>query len=835
MVRYIMDTAIAEATRCLMCHDAPCHKGCPASVNPKYFIRKIRFGDMAGAVRLLREANVLAGSCAYICPCLSTCGSECTHEKLTRPIDISGLQRFVMDWERESGMVIPPPPRNCSAGGQASPHRVAIVGAGPAGLACAADLAVAGLDVHIYEQGARAGGQLRLSIPSGRLPSDVVDFEIEFIEKLGVQFHFNQEINDLTELKKNHDALFFATGLMGSRSLGIPGSDKQNIFDALDFLMQAKEGNVPRLGKRVLVIGGGDTAIDAARTAAEQGAKTMILYRRTQMDMPAYRPDIQEAFDEGVEFWFRVIPQEVLGGESVEGIRLQRVSWKGSGRRAKEYDIEGPDFEIKADTIINAIGQVRASDFDLKISKEGWIACDPETMKTSDGVFVGGDFFSGGATAVAAIGDGKRAANAILDHLGCSGIGKRSGFYSGAPVDLSVDFCGVHFENPFILAAAPPSDELDMVREAFKAGWAGAVLKTTSVEGTPVDLKYPMMSGIDYESGKLSAMGNIDLISEYHIDVVEERVRKLKAEFPTKVVIASIMGSEKDEWQSLVRRLSDAGVDMIECSFSCPQGSLGAKPGQMLAQDTALTGTVAGWIKEAASAHPRNVPVVIKITPHVTDICEVAEAVKDAGCDAVCASNTIQSLMGIDLNDWIPYPKVEGKSSYSGMSGPAIKPQTLKVISQIAKDVGIPITGTGGPVTWEDAAEFILSGATTVQFCTAVMHYGFDIIDDLTSGLSDYLVKKKLKSVSELIGRSLPHIVSHEELSYQKKVVSKIDQNKCICDDLCHIACRDGGHMAISVGEDRKPIVDNEKCVGCGLCRLICPVSDCIQMGEIDE
>lgn len=212
--------------------------------------------------------------------------------------------------------------------------------------------------------------------------------------------------------------------------------------------------------------------------------------------------------------------------------------------------------------------------------------------------------------------------------------------------DLSVELCGIKFESPFVLAAGPPTDELDMVRRAFKQGWAGAVLKTTHVESVKVDLVYPMMSSINMEDRRMAGLGNIDLISRYGIEEVEKRVATLKKEFPEKVVMASIMGSNKEEWQELVRRLEEAGVDMIECSFSCPQGSMGQRPGAMLGQDGDASKMVTQWVKSAA----KRAPVVIKITPQVAFIAEIAKKIKEGGADAICASNTIPSLMGIDLD-----------------------------------------------------------------------------------------------------------------------------------------------------------------------------------------
>lgn len=386
--------------------------------------------------------------------------------------------------------------------------------------------------------------------------------------------------------------------------------------------------------------------------------------------------------------------------------------------------------------------------------------------------------------------------------------------------DLSIDFCGVHFVNPFVLSAAPPTDNLDMVRAAFAAGWGGAVLKTTSVETEAVDLVYPMMSAVHYGGQRIIGLGNIDLISEHHIDVVEQRVRALKQEFPDRVVAASIMGSKKEEWQGLVRRLEAAGVDIIECSFSCPQGSMGEEPGAMLAQSIEATERVAGWVKQAA----KRCPVVIKITPQVTNIVKVAQAVKRGGADAICAANTIPSLMGVNVDTFVPYPDVQGSSTFSGLSGPATKPITLRTLAEISRNVDLPITATGGPVSWRDAVEMMLVGATTVQFCTAVMHLGVDIIDDLQDGLAFYLEEKGFDTPADIIGRALPRIVNHGELRRDVKVISSLIEDRCVKCDLCYIACRDGGHQSIKLRDsDRLPEIDREKCVGCRLCVTVCP------------
>jgi len=392
--------------------------------------------------------------------------------------------------------------------------------------------------------------------------------------------------------------------------------------------------------------------------------------------------------------------------------------------------------------------------------------------------------------------------------------------------DLSINFLGIKLENPFILSASPSTDELEIVINGLEAGWAGAILKTTSVEENPVPLKYPMMSSFGNYYRRVLGLGNIDLISKYHIDEVEKRVKILKERFPEKLIAASIMGSKKEDWQNLVYRLKKANVDLIECSFSCPQGSMGEAPGRMLAQSIEATEKVTRWVKEAAE----DTPVLIKITPQVTDIVEVARAVKKGGADGITASNTIPSLLGIDIYNFEPYPSVFGVSSYSGLSGNAIKPITLRTIAEIKRNVDIIISGNGGAYSSRDAIEIMLVGASNVQFCTLPMVYGFRVIEELKSGLSHYLEEMNFKSPSDIVGKTLEKIKSNDELPIIE-VKAKIDKEKCIGCDLCFISCNNGGHMAIEIKENRIPEVNIEKCVGCALCMQVCPV-DAISMNE---
>jgi dihydropyrimidine dehydrogenase (NAD+) subunit PreA len=234
---------------------------------------------------------------------------------------------------------------------------------------------------------------------------------------------------------------------------------------------------------------------------------------------------------------------------------------------------------------------------------------------------------------------------------------------------------------------------------------------------------------------------------------------------------------------------------------------------------------VLGWVKQ----HSGNMPVVAKLTSQVTDITEIVEAVEEAGGDGVCASDTVHGLLGIDLDTFVPTPNIDGKSTFCGVSGPVIKPITLRTLAMIAKKSGIPLAASGGATTWRDSVEYMLVGASTVQFCTAVMHYGFDIVEDLKEGLAYFLEDKGLSASADLIGQALPNLVPHGGLLIKKDVVAEVDEEPCTKCGMCYYACRDGGHQAYELAEDGLPKPDPEKCYGCGLCVEICPV-ECISL-----
>ncbi|MBN2056159.1 FAD-dependent oxidoreductase, partial [bacterium] len=585
------DEAMAEANRCLHCHEPPCEAGCAAGVPVRSFIRKVKFGDLRGAAEVIKAHNPFGGTCGYVCETSNQCRAHCTMERLGRPIDIAGLQLFVMEWERCNR---PPwqPMQAASTG-----HRVAVVGAGPAGITAALSLHRMGHEVVVYERREQPGGVLKYGIPPARLPRAMVEYEIDQAREAGIRFLLGNA-PDREELTA-FDAVFLSIGWSESASLDIPGIELDGVYQASEFLKLHAAGAAPiSPGDRVMVIGGGNTAMDCAVTAARMGAgEVTVLYRRSEREMPAWERERLEAHRQGVVFRVLTTPEALIGNGRVTAVQCRPMTLgepDDSGRR-RPVALEG-GYVLPVDKVLVAAGErlngTLLHALGLK-SREQEIAVDEDGWTGVGAVYAGGDIVGTRKTVVQAVQDGKRAAQAIHERLS----GHRARLVFDNPetlrgrfgVNLLVRFCGIEFENPFILAAAPPSDELEMLERGLAAGWAGAVLKTTSVEGTPVPLKYPMITGHRYQEKHLSGMGNIDLISGYHIDAIEDRIRKLKDRFPGKIIIGSMMGATREQWTGLARRLRLAGADLIECSFSCPQGSLGAKPGFMLGQDPELS------------------------------------------------------------------------------------------------------------------------------------------------------------------------------------------------------------------------------------------------------
>lgn len=414
--------------------------------------------------------------------------------------------------------------------------------------------------------------------------------------------------------------------------------------------------------------------------------------------------------------------------------------------------------------------------------------------------------------------------------------------------DLSVRFCGIKSKNPFWLASAPPTNTGDQVRRAFDAGWGGAVWKTL---GNPIVNVSSRFGGLDYGGQRLVGLNNIELITDRPLEVNLREMAAVKKQYPDHVLVASLMVETKEEWREIIQKVEDVGSDAIELNFGCPHGMCERGMGSAVGQEPKVLTEITSWVKEYA-----RVPVIVKLTPNVGDILEPGLAAVAGGADAISLINTVKSLMGVDLDRMVPLPVVGDASTNGGYCGPAVKPIALHLLGQLARapEVHVPLSGIGGIANWRDAAEFMALGSTTVQVCTAVMHYGFRIVEDMIEGLNDFLDDKGLESAEQLVGAAVPAYREWGDLDLHHHVVAKIDADKCIGCQLCYVACLDGSHQCIHLpgmdDEERRrrghvvfpevpaavaarvPWVHEEECVGCNLCALVCPVPGCITMEE---
>ena len=387
--------------------------------------------------------------------------------------------------------------------------------------------------------------------------------------------------------------------------------------------------------------------------------------------------------------------------------------------------------------------------------------------------------------------------------------------------DLAVRFAGMHFPNPFMLASAPPTRTAEMINRAFAAGWGGAVTKSITLE--PAKDLQPRLQPLRHRRRNVG-MENVELTTQLTVEDWQREVADIKAVYPDRPLWASIMDAPVEKnWQRLAETFQEVGADALELNLSCPHGMPAKGMGAFIGQNAELTGKVVSWVKKVAK-----VPIVVKLTPNVTDITAVAKEAKENGADALSAINTVSSLIGVDLDSLTPLPSVGGVSTYGGYSGPGIKPIALRCVAQIAKATGLPVSGLGGLNTWRDAAEFLAVGSSTVQVGTAVMWHGFGIIEELTQGLNSYLDSKGFADLKPVIGGALSKIVEFPEMPLTPRARASVDDtcNGCL---LCVTACNDGAFQAITGVKGEKVTIDGEKCDGCSLCVMVCPLN-CITM-----
>lgn len=397
--------------------------------------------------------------------------------------------------------------------------------------------------------------------------------------------------------------------------------------------------------------------------------------------------------------------------------------------------------------------------------------------------------------------------------------------------DLSLNLAGIKSPNPYWLASAPPTNSGYQVQRAFEAGWGGAVWKTL---GEPILNVSSRFAAVGFNGKKVAGFNNIELITDRPLEVNLKEIYETKKKFPNHAIIASLMVEPTQEkWHEIVKRVEDVGVDGLELNFGCPHGMAERGMGAASGQVPELVEKQTMWAKEVAQT-----PVIVKLTPNITDITFTAEAAVNGGADAVSMINTINSLAGVDIDTWDTIPNVAGKGAHGGYCGPAVKPIALNMVAECARHpkINVPISGMGGVSSWREAVEFMLMGATGVQVCTAAMHHGFSIVEDMKDGLNNYLDEKGIDSVMDLVGRSVEKYSDWGNLDLNHQVVAKINNDVCINCNKCHIACEDTSHQCIDMLKDANGNdilkVREEDCVGCNLCSIVCPVDGAIDMVE---
>jgi len=793
----------AELNRCEYCEEKPCKDACPADCSPADFIMAARVGgksDYRRAGALIMGSNPLGWVCGVVCPDYF-CMKACSRRTFDQPINIPAVQASVMKRAYAAGLGSFKVPK-CNG------KRVAVIGAGPAGLGAASVLAQRGYKVTVYEQRQRLGGMMNL-IPDFRLDKGVARTDIEFTKGLGaIDFQSGKAVANPEELLETYKAVIVSAGLDEPMRLDIPG--EEYAFSWQEYLENQRKIRVT--GKKVAILGGGAVAADCATTAKSHGALSVeMIYRRKQENMPltAYERDM--LIEYGIEVSSCSKPLAITHkGKKVTGLSIARMMLpKGKSPRPENFVVnqkESPIFR-EFDVVVSAIG-----------------SRSKMPVKKARGIFYAGDMILGSATVVEAVATGKNAAleadafirNEKLPRF--KNRAKSHAFLEGfnlCPVPLEAEFFGRKIRSPFLLSAAPHTDGYAQMRKAYERGWSGGVMKT-AFDNVPIHIPSEYMAVVSP-----STYGNCDNVSGHPLDRVRQEVGQLIKEFPDRLTLASTGGpvtgrdeADKAVWQSNTRKLENAGAMGVEYSLSCPQGGDGTD-GDVVSQNAELTAKIIDWVMEASS---EGNPKLFKLTAAVTAIQPIVKRIQEVFAKypnkkgGVTLANSFPSLV---------LRKAEGRrweeGVVIGMSGEGVLPISNLTLAKVS-GTGIAVSGNGGPMDYKAAANFLALGAQTVQFCTIVMKYGLGIVDELHSGLSFLMEERGFKSVRELIGSALPNpITDFMALSATKKLPQVVAE---LCEHCGN--CTRCPYQAIVLNGRKVPLFDPALCIGCSLCAQKC-------------
>ena len=773
--------------------------------------------DMARAAAMILTHNPMGATCGEVCPD-THCQAACTRMGFDRPIEIPNIQATLVMRAAQMGRVAK------MAEPEANGKRVAIIGAGPAGLAAAVTLVQLGYHVEIYDRGDKPGGACNL-IPEHRLPREILQADLDFLlSSSRILLHLESNITD-PGIIEGFDAVLVAVGLSEPISLGIPGEEAA--LYGWGFLLDPDKYE---LDGPAGVVGGGAVACDCAVTARLRGAERVELFSLEKYsEMPLTQRERQELTDHGIHINGRTKVAGIhIDHGNISGIDTARVAYPKGDQPLSVGETNALPFDPRAVTDVAGTEQHRP-DFRHVIIAIG----HRSSLKPSGNLFVAGDCEYGPSTVVEAVASGKNAAAEIHASLFKADYQpparKRKSTvtipgYNDRPVSLEADFFGRAIPSPFLLSAAPPTDGYEQMKMALATGWAGGIMKT-AFDGVPIHIPSEYMHSYGSRT-----WGNCDNVSGHSLDRVCGEIEQLVKEFPEQLVIGStggpVTGHDDDDratWQNNTRKLEDAGASGIEYSLSCPQGGDGTE-GDIVSQSPTVTAKIIEWILQSSDS---NVPKLFKLTAAVTSVAVIIKAIEEVlkrypnAKAGVTLANTFPTLAFRPRNggNW-------DEGVIVGMSGEGVAPISNMTLASVS-GLGVTVSGNGGPMEYKSAAHFLALGATTVQFCTLAMKYGYGIIDEIESGLSHLMAERGYASLSQLIGCALPHpVTDFMDLPAEKKISSARN-------DLC-VKCGNCGrcsYFAISYGEDGFPVTDPERCVGCSICAKKC-ISGALSMRD---